>query len=64
MFDKLGSVLPPTTGGVIGAVTKVVTVDIQQYFDVATSAAIGAVVGYLVKLVLDWIKKKLNGRFK
>ncbi|MBI9063304.1 MAG: hypothetical protein JEZ14_15085 [Marinilabiliaceae bacterium] len=64
MLDKISTVLPPTTGGVIGAVVKgahsIAELNIERYVDVAISAAIGATVGYVIKLVLDWIKNKVR----
>jgi hypothetical protein len=64
MLNKIYTVLPSTTGGVIGAVIKGVSsmavLNIERYADVAISAAIGATVGYVIKLVLDWIKNKLQ----
>ncbi len=66
-LQQISNSLVATSSGMIGGVTKAVTsgftlcgVNLPQVIDVTIYAAISAFVGYVVKLGVDSIRRKIN----
>ena len=67
-IQKVLNYLFPVTGGSAGAVihveatrSSVLMISVSQIVEVAFYAAIGAIVGYLVKKLLDRLFRRKNG---
>jgi uncharacterized membrane protein YqgA involved in biofilm formation len=63
--ERVRDILFPTSGGSIGSI---LTINMDSVTDTIIYAAIGAIVGYLIKLsfdcLMDWFKKRRHDKHK
>lgn len=66
MYNKIADSILPVVGGATGAATQTAEimsqVSLANCINAAILAAIGAIVGYMIKLGLDYFVKKCKNR--